>query len=159
MQTTLVTRGGKEIRYSPKVGGFRQWDAVPCLRCGVCCTRWQPQIDAREAAAIARGLGVSVAGFYRDYLEDDSRKRGLHLLRRSEERCIFLRNSQGHASCAIHSFRPEACRQWVPSLARPECREGLRGKEAADRLLLPREMYASEDGLNAFCQSLEEIIK
>jgi Fe-S-cluster containining protein len=159
VRLTLLTREGREIKYAPKNGGFEEWKAIPCLRCGVCCTRWQPQIDGEEAGIIAQGLEVSLEEFYQYYVEENPLRLGLCLLRRDEKGCIFLQYEGEQASCIIHPFRPTACRQWMPSLSRPECREGLKRCESGDHLLLPSEIYGSEEELSALCHSLENLDK
>jgi len=159
MSITLLTGEGKEIRYAPREGGFRRWDVIPCLRCGICCTRWQPEIDTEEASIIAQGLGVSPGELYQDYLEESPKKLGLYLLRRNEKGCIFLRYEGEKADCVIHSFKPAACRRWMPSLFRPECREGLKRIKSNDHLLLPSEIYYSPEELTTFYHSLEDANK
>ena len=159
MRLTLLTREGREIKYAPKNGGFEEWKAIPCLCCGICCTRWQPQIDGEEAGTIAQGLGISLEEFYQYYVEENPRRLGICLLRRDEKGCIFLQYEGEQASCIIHPFKPTACRQWMPSLSRPECKEGLKRRKSGDHLLLPGEIYGSEEELSAFCHSLENLEK
>ena len=159
MQITLLTGEGKEIRYAPREGGLRQWDAIPCLRCGICCTHWRPEIDTEEASIIAQGLGISRKEFHRDYIEESPQKLGVYLLCRNEKGCIFLRYEREKANCVIHSFRPAACRGWILSLSRSECREGLKRRKGNDHLLLPNEIYSSEEEFTIFYHSLENTNK
>jgi len=157
MQLTLLTREGREIKYAPKNGGFEEWEAIPCLRCGICCTRWQPQIDSEEAGIMAQGLGISLEEFYQYYVEENPQKLGIYLLRQGEKGCIFLQYEGEQASCIIHPFKPAAYRQWMPSLSHLECREGLKRRKSDDHLLLPSEIYASEEELGAFYHSVENL--
>ena len=50
MRTTLFTYDGKQVEYSPEKADVERGGSIPCLQCGVCCTRWQPQINAEEAS-------------------------------------------------------------------------------------------------------------
>ncbi len=159
MQIILLTGEGKEIRYVPREGGLRQCDIIPCLRCGICCTRWQPEVDTEEANIIAQGLGISGKEFHRDYIEESPKKLGLCLLRRNEKGCIFLLYEGEKANCVIHSFRPAACRDWIPSMSRSECREGLKKRKSNDQLLLPNDIYSSEEEFTTFSHSLENANK
>ena len=154
MWVRLITCDGKELQYRPDLGGFEQWGEIACLRCGICCTRWQPEVAAEEVHRMARGLGVSPQEFRQNYIDEHPYKPGLFLLRRNASGCVFLRYDQGQASCVVHPFRPEACRQWTPSLFRPECREGLNRKAPPDHLLLPDQVCTSPEDLSALCHSL-----
>lgn len=103
--------------------------AIPCLQCGICCSRWQPQVDDEEANIIIQGLGISHEFFHSNYT-DELPQIALCLLRRRESGCIFLRYEGEKAFCSIYTFRPRACRQWTPSLFHPECKEGIRRQES-----------------------------
>ena len=105
---------------------------IECLRCGVCCTRHQPQLNAAESGIIARGLKMSTEDFLTELAQFTNIG---YLLRRSEKGCVFLTvDADGsQASCTIHHFRPEACRNWVASLSRGECREGADRTEKQGR--------------------------
>lgn len=106
---------------------------------------------------MAQGLGISLEEFYQYYVEENPQKLGIYLLRRGEKGCIFLQYEGEQASCIIHPFKPAACRQWMPSLSRLECREGLKRRKGGDHLLLPYEIYASKEELSAFCYSVENL--
>ncbi|MDO8490969.1 MAG: YkgJ family cysteine cluster protein [Dehalococcoidia bacterium] len=109
-----------------QLGQFQSPDRMPCLRCGVCCAKWQPLLDEEEVAMVARGLGIPLDVFYRDHTERYPVKANAYVFRRTGKACRYLRYQNVIAACAIHPFRPEACRNWTPDLSRRECREGLR---------------------------------
>ena len=97
---------------------------VECFRCGVCCIRYQPQLTTEESETIATGLKISIDDFLSSYVQFTNIG---YLLRRSERGCVFLSREKDDSgdSCAIYPFRPKICRDWVASLSRPECQEGL----------------------------------
>ena len=87
-----------------------------CTGCGACCTGAADhvEVDAREAEAIRRFLGVSPAWYRRRYLiREPDGSRGIRL--DDDGRCPFLgRNNR----CRIYSVRPRQCRSypWWPEL-------------------------------------------
>lgn len=85
------------------------------------------RLDLIEARRIADGLGLAWHEFARDYLQQHHPGERTFLLRQQEGVCVFLRYDTRSklATCAIHPFKPSACLDWVPSLYRRECREGL----------------------------------
>ena len=111
-----------------------------CFRCGICCTRYQPRLSPEEVKTIAETLGLSIEDFLYRYAQ--STKVG-YLLRQSENGCVFVswEEDNARASCSIYPFRPESCRNWVPSLSRPECREGLTRLKAKGKIMFPEELY------------------
>ena len=52
------------------------------------------------------------------------------------------------AKCTIYSVRPRACRDWIASLSRPECREGLNRINHPRPLLTAKEIYSSLEVVN-----------
>jgi len=102
---------------------------IPCLRCGVCCSRYVIHVAWLEAHRIADGLGIIWDEFEQTYLEPHWPDSSYYLLRKLEGKCIFLIKGEGSdtgkASCYIHPFRPDACREWTPSLYRHPCQEEL----------------------------------
>lgn len=121
------------------------WTPVECLRCGICCTLYRPRVAMEEIEHIARELGIRKKAFISRYVRAVSEK-GTYILQNDEDKCPFFcwdtETSQG--TCNIYSFRPQACRNWVASLSRPECREGLQRLRTAGKLLLPDEIYSSD---------------
>lgn len=156
MKVILYTSDQQQIEFDPRHGGFQPWQAIPCLRCGVCCTRWQPPLDEDEVEVIARGMGMTRDRCFREYVQEYPPKPTTYLIKRKNNACIFLRHEGGRASCAIHPFRPAACRNWAPSLFRPECQEGLRRRQEDGVLVLPEELYPSDKELACFCRSLKD---
>lgn len=98
---------------------------VPCFQCGICCVKWQPLMDRGEMERIATGLGMSLRTFRRKYTRRYPLQRGYAIMRAGPQGCVFLRYEGASACCGIYELRPQACRDFVPSLAQPECQEGL----------------------------------
>jgi len=117
---------------------------IECFRCGVCCARYRPKVTSREIKRIARKLGMSVDAFTSAYVRAVPTKEA-YILQNASDTCPFLRWDEGSdkATCSVHALRPEACRNWTPSLSRPECREGLAKLKAGGELLPPHDMYKS----------------
>jgi Fe-S-cluster containining protein len=117
---------------------------IECFRCGTCCTRFRPEVSRKEIERIARKLGMPIEAFFSEYVRRVPIKEG-YILQSSADACPFLRWDEGSAkcTCTIYSFRPKACRDWVPSLSRVECREGLSRLKADSELLLPQDIYDS----------------
>jgi len=88
-----------------------------CTMCGNCCTGPEGYVlyTAEEAAAIAAGLGISVAEFERDYTKETMLGRSLRekLSDRGLD-CVFLDRESipGKAVCGIYEARPSQCRTW-----------------------------------------------
>jgi Fe-S-cluster containining protein len=117
---------------------------IECFRCGVCCARYRPKVTSKEMKRIARKLSMSIDAFSSTYVRAVPIKEA-YILQNSADTCPFLRWDEkgAEATCSIHACRPEACRNWAPSLSRPECREGLAKLKAGGELLLPNDMYKS----------------
>ncbi len=115
---------GYGVQPRPAAGGEI---TIPCFRCGVCCTRYQPPVSLTEARTIAAALGLSLDDFLDRYIDDSWPGSEYYLLDAHDEACVFLERSKGSkvASCRIHPVRPRACREWAPSLSRKECQQGL----------------------------------
>ena len=126
---------------------------IECFRCGLCCQCYQPQLSPEEADAIARGLGLSTAAFIARYVQMTTVG---YLLRQTARGCVFLTFEKRRARCSIYQFRPDACRNWVASLSRRECREGLARLKAAGKLMLPKELFPSPEAAAKFYSSLNE---
>lgn len=139
MQGYLIMQDGTEH----KVGNGPA--EIECFRCGICCARYRPKVTLKEIERIARKLAMSIDAFSSTYVRAVPTKEA-HILQNSADTCPFLRwDAKGaEAACSIHAFRPEACRNWAPSLSRAECREGLAKLKPGGGLLLPHDMYKSK---------------
>jgi Fe-S-cluster containining protein len=98
----------------------------PCFYCGICCSDFQPHLEMQESKTIADHLGMSLQQFIDDCTDPRWPGTDTHLLLHKDGKCLFL-DQQGKAKwfCRIHTFKPEACRQWTAGLSRKECRRGL----------------------------------
>lgn len=98
----------------------------PCFCCGICCSDFQPQLEMQESKTIADHLGMSLQQFIDNCTDPRWPGTDTHLLLHKDGKCLFL-DQQGKAKwlCRIHTFKPEACRQWTAGLSRKECRRGL----------------------------------
>ena len=102
------------------------WPPIECFRCGVCCTRYRPKVTSEEIEHIAQELGIPTQVFISKYVRAIPEK-GARILQNDEDKCPFLSRDKktNKGTCTIYIFRPQACRNWLASLARPECREGI----------------------------------
>lgn len=109
---------------------------APCFHCGICCTLYQPPLYPEDIENIALALGM-----------------------RMEKGCIFLVwDEEGRACCTIYSFRPKACREWIPSLSKPECLEGLIKLKSEGQLMLLGKLFDSEEDQETFCSSIKNAL-
>jgi len=101
--------------------------SIPCFRCGECCSRFRVVIEENEARRIADGLQLNYGDFLANYTDPKWHQTDNFLLRRNNGECIFLdrQRRRQEAVCGINQFKPVACRLWIPSVFRPECRDGL----------------------------------
>ncbi|MBI4332962.1 MAG: YkgJ family cysteine cluster protein [Chloroflexi bacterium] len=152
MRVRLTTGDGRQVDYPPGYG-FKTPGEMPCLRCGVCCTKWQAPINSGEAAAIAQRMGIDYATFFETYLQRYPLKDDYYLIRPEDGACAFLRFENGLAGCAIHDFKPEACRNWLAGPEKKECREGLRKRGQAGGLARPSDLL-SQDQLDRLCDAM-----
>jgi len=144
MITTLRAHGCERI-YDDEVGRFVEGSAIPCHRCGVCCERWQAMVDGGEIARIADVLGVTASEMRDTATEPYPFDDGVRLLRHQGGGCIFLRRDPDGASrCAVHAVRPAVCRDWVASLDRRECIDGLARFQGDGDIVLLSAVYPAE---------------
>lgn len=140
MALWLETKDGHEYPIGPIP------DVIPCFKCGLCCTFFLIKLSAFDIRVLAQGLGISRQEFTRKYV----RKTPIGpVLKQIGDECIFLKHEENdaRAHCTAYTYRPEVCRNWVPSLSRPECKEGLRRIDLNTKLILPADIYAEEDAL------------
>ena len=128
---------GKEITIAEQT-------PIPCFRCGICCTCYQAPLEPEDIENIASALGISSSECISKYAQKVPIKEG-YLLKRTEKGCVFLtRDEDGKACCTIHPSRPKACREWTPSLSRPECLEGLAKLKSKGQIMLLEELFSSQ---------------
>lgn len=148
-KAVIKTLEGKEITVAEQI-------PIPCFRCGVCCTCYHPPLTSEDTDRIASGLGISRSRFLARYAVKVPTKEG-YLLKHSREGCVFLAWDQdGKARCLIHPSRPKACREWTPSLSKPECREGLAKLKSRGQIMLLEELFGSSEDRQALGSSLEK---
>jgi Fe-S-cluster containining protein len=134
----IKTLEGKEITVAEQT-------PIPCFCCGICCTRYQPPLSAEDINNIASALGISRSKCVSKYAVKVPIKEG-YLLKRTKRGCIFLAwDADGKARCTIYPSRPKACREWTPSLAKPECLEGLAKLKSEGQIMLLEELFPSHE--------------
>jgi Fe-S-cluster containining protein len=128
---------------------------IPCFRCGICCTCYQAPLAPEDIDNIASALGISSSKCISRYALKVPIKEG-YLLKHTKKGCIFLAwDADGKARCTIYPSRPKACREWTPSLAKPECLEGLAKLKSQRQIMLLEELFISETDKQALYSSLE----
>jgi len=144
----IKTLGGKEIAVTEQ-------NPIPCFRCGICCTCYQAPITLEDIDNIASALGISRSKCISKYAMKVPIKEG-YLLKHTKKGCVFLAwDADGKARCRIHRSRPKACREWTPSLARPECLEGLAKLKSRGQIILLEELLSSQKDRQDLYSSLE----
>jgi len=146
----IKTLGGKEITITEQT-------PLPCFRCGICCASYQAPLTPEDIDNIASALGISRSKCISRYALKVPIKEG-YLLKKTKEGCIFLAwDADGKARCTIYPSRPKACREWTPSLAKPECREGLAKLKSRGQIMLLEELLPSHDEQKELYLSLEKV--
>jgi hypothetical protein len=127
---------------------------VPCFRCGLCCTDYLVKLSGQDIALLCRGLGIPKAVLFRKHV----RKTPVGpVLRQNGRECVFLsREENGVTGCSVYAFRPEVCRNYLPSLLRPDCQQGLRRLGKSGKVVLPGEMYQSVDDAAGLLDCIED---
>lgn len=147
-KAVIKTIEGKEITITEQT-------PIPCFRCGVCCTSYQPPLTSEDIDNIASALGISRSKCISRYARKAPIKEG-YLLKHTQKGCVFLIwDADGKARCAIHPSRPKACREWTPSLSKPECREGLAKLKSKGQIMLLEELFDSPKDKQALYSSLK----
>jgi len=145
----IKTSEGKEITITEQT-------PIPCFRCGICCTSYQAPLTPEDINNIASALGISRSKCISRYALKVPIKEG-YLLKRTEKGCVFLAwDADGKARCTIHPSRPKACRDWTPSLSRPECLEGLAKLKSEGQIMLLEELFSSQKDRQDLYSSLEK---
>ena len=114
------------IQVNEHSGGAKEL-SIPCFRCGVCCTRYQVCLGLVEARQIADELGLDWDEWLDLYVDRRWPGTDSFLLNHRNGACIFLEQTEARnlTRCLIQSFKPSACREWMPSLYRRDCQDGL----------------------------------
>ena len=129
---------------------------IPCFRCGVCCTCYQPPLTTEDIENIASALRISRSKCISKYAHKAPIKEG-YLLKYSKKGCVFLAwDTDGKARCTIHESRPEACREWIPSLSKPECLQGLARLKSEGQIMLLEELFPSCEEQRALYLALKK---
>jgi len=146
----IKTLGGKEITIAEQT-------PIPCFRCGICCTCYQAPLTREDIDNIASALGISSSKCISRYVVKVPIKEG-YLLKHTKKGCIFLAwDADGKARCTIYPSRPKACREWTPSLAKPECLEGLAKVKSEGQIMLLEELFTSHEEQKELYLSLEKV--
>jgi len=145
----IKTSEGKEITITEQT-------PIPCFRCGICCASYQAPLTPEDIDNIASALGISRSKCISRYALKVPIKEG-YLLKRTKKGCVFLAwDADGKARCTIHPSHPKACREWTPSLARPECLEGLAELKSEGQIMLLEELLSSQKDRQDLHSSLEK---
>ena len=152
MQVHLRTLNGQEYSF----GG--ESSSIECFRCGICCIGYHPKLTDKEIESIAKRLSISTDEFINRYVIVIKVS---YLLRQTENGCVFLtwEKDASKTSCSIYSFRPAACRNWVPSLSRPQCQDGLARLPIDRRILLVSDIYENQEQVEKFYNLLTQTLK
>jgi Fe-S-cluster containining protein len=149
-KTIIKTLGGKEITITEQ-------NSIPCFRCGICCTSYHAPLTTEDIDNIASALGISRSKCISKYAVKVPIKEG-YLLKHTKKGCVFLAwDADGKARCTIHPSRPKACREWAPSLAKPECLEGLAKLKSRGQIMLLEELFPSHKEQKELYLSLEKV--
>jgi Fe-S-cluster containining protein len=137
-KAVIKTLQGQEVTVAEQV-------PIPCFRCGICCTCYQPPLTIEDIDSIASTLGMSRSKYISRYAHKAPIKEG-YLLKYTKKGCVFLAwDADGRARCTVHESRPKACREWVPSLSKPECREGLARLKSDGQIMRLEELLPSPE--------------
>ena len=146
----IKTAKGKEITITEQI-------PIPCFRCGICCTCYHAPLTTEEMNNIASTLGISRSRFISRYARKVPIKEG-YLLKHTKKGCVFLAwDADRKARCTIHSSRPLACREWSPTLAKPECLEGLAKLKSEGQIMLLEELLLSHEEKKKIYLALEKV--
>ena len=137
-KATIKTSEGKEVTVTEQT-------PIPCFRCGICCTCYYAPLTPEDINNITSALRIPRSKFISRYARKVPIKEG-YLLKHTKEGCVFLAwDADAKARCTIYPSRPLACREWIPSLAKPECLEGLAKLRSEGQLMLLEELFPSPE--------------
>lgn len=146
----IKTAEGKEITVLEQT-------PIPCFRCGICCTCYHAPLTPEDIGNIVSFLGISRSRFISRYAQKVPIKEG-YLLKHKKQGCVFLAwDKDGKARCTIHPSRPQACREWTPTFAKPECLEGLAKLKSEGQIMLLEEFFSSPEEKKKLYLALEKV--
>ena len=149
-KAVVRTLEGKELTVAEQV-------PIPCFRCGICCTCYQPPLTIEDVDNIASALGISRSKCVSKYAHKAPIKEG-YLLKHTKRGCVFLAwDADGKARCAVYSSRPKACQDWTPSLSKPECLQGLAKLKSEGQIMLLEELFPSYEERKELYLSLDKV--
>lgn len=102
-------------------------DQIDCTECGNCCRVATAKVTDRDAAKLAKFLGVTVGHFLRHYTKEDDEE-GRILMREEGAGCVFLSGNE----CTVYEARPDAC-QLFPHTVKGEGSRASRMWQYIDR--------------------------
>ena len=150
-KATIKTSEGKAITITEQA-------PIPCFRCGICCTCYHAPLTLEDINNIASALGISRSKFISRYARKVPIKEG-YLLKHIKKGCVFLAwDKDGKARCTIHPSRPQACREWTPTFAKPECLEGLAKLKSEGQIMLLEELFPSPEEKKRLHLALEKVL-
>ena len=132
--------------------------SIRCIRCGICCTKYQPVLNLEEAHLIADRLKVGWEYFLAEYADQRWPGKQSILIRHSNGACLFLQicPQKMQRLCLVHDCKPACCLEWESGLERADCREGL--KTQWGLTLDPSGLIAgSEEKLEVFDRFLQTL--
>ena len=108
----------------------RKVTSFPCLRCGVCCSKYQALLTRGDEQQIADGLTISRDEFLDRYTDHRWGGTESFILRHQDGACVFLSHVENSRMtyCSINPLKPSDCKAWAPNPCKPECQEGLRNQ-------------------------------
>lgn len=101
-------------------------EAIDCTACANCCRVATTQVNERDLARLARGLGMTEAELTAGYTVETADEG--RILKRNENGCVFLEGNL----CSVYDFRPGTC-QLFPHLVKGNGSLASRMWQMADR--------------------------
>ncbi len=129
-------------------------NAMPCLRCGTCCSIFDVRVSLEEAHRIVDTIGISWDEWLNSYIDKRWPGTESFILRRINGSCIFLKATGEHRICSIHTFKPSLCIEWKEGTQRAECRQGLQ-----KRWGITVENAAEIDGTSESIEKFRDFLK
>jgi Fe-S-cluster containining protein len=83
-------------------------------------------VTMEEARRISEKAAISWSDWMSSYINNRWQGKESFILRRINNRCIFLKQVDDQYLCSIHTFKPDLCIEWQEGMHRHECRQGLK---------------------------------